>query len=242
MHQFFVSPEDINRNFIVIKGKEAKHAFSVRRLRTGDKVLVFNGTGKQYLGIVQSIRGKEGKIKIIKTIVREEPKIKITLAQAIPKKAKFDDIVDKATQLGVTRIIPLLSERTIVKVKTKKQEEKIKRWQQIALEAAKQCGCLYLPEVERIRNFSDLIRKSSSFDLAMIACCQAGSVYIKNILRNKKPKNIIIFIGPEGDFTQKEVETAQKNGCQAISLGKRVLRCDTAACAILSILNYEWED
>jgi len=152
-------------------------------------------------------------------------------------------MVDNATQLGVHALIPLISERTIVKSEPHPAGHKQQRWQKIAVEAAKQCGCVYVPDVLGVEKFSNIVKRAGDFDLALIPALHPGAVPLKKIIRNRvKPGKIIVFIGPEGDFSPAEVARAQENNCHVVSLGRRVLRCATAASMVLSVLCYEWEN
>ncbi|MFH2137215.1 MAG: RsmE family RNA methyltransferase [Candidatus Omnitrophota bacterium] len=241
VHRFYVPPENISGDKIKISGSEAKHAFLVLRAKINDEVIVFDGTGNQYWGIVSSCDKNGGIININKTVSLGRSRVSIVLALAIPKKARFDEIVDKAAQLGVEKVIPMITENTVVKIKSDNQEKKVVRWQRIAVTAAKQCGSGYVPEITRVCEFKNVINDIDGFSLALIGSCQKGAVLLKDIVKGKKPKSVIVFIGPEGDFSVQEIEAAVQKGCFNISLGNFVLRCDTAVSAILSILNYEWQ-
>jgi len=242
MHRFYVQEEDIAKDTIVLKASQAKHAFLVLRLKAQDEVVVFDGKGKEYLTVVASISRGQGLLDIKKSQYLPEDKIKITLAAAIPKHSKFGDIVDRATQLGVNRIIPVITQRTIVKIPKAKAKAKQTRWQKIAQEAAAQCSRVYAPEVEVIRDFKDVVKDAARYKLALIGSLDKDNVPLKKILKSHKQDQVIVFIGPEGDFSDQEMKLAKNKGCLAISLGGNVLRCETAVNAILAILNYEWRD
>ena len=241
MHRFYITPEEIKRDTIILKSPEAKHAFLVLRLRRNEEVVVFDGKGKEYIGRIKSLSVKQGTVLITKTLQHKPEEVKITLAAAIPKQSKFDAIIDKATQLGVDTIIPLITERTIIKIDSDKARLKIKRWQKIAQEAAKQCGCVFVPKVAPVIDFQSQLKKAAYYSLALIPSLHEETVSIKKILQNNKFYDIIVFIGPEGDFTVEEIEAAKKSGCIGISLGKNVLRCEIAVTMVLSVLNYEWK-
>ena len=240
MHRFYIRPEDVTGNEIKIGPDEAKHAYSVLRLRKQASVAAFDGRGNEYLGTLIALSSKQGIIRICETRSVLIDNVDITLVVAIPKQSKFDSIVDKATQLGVNIIIPLQSENTIIRIPRDKVIGKRLRWQKIAVEAAKQCGCSYVPEIAPITDFSSLLEKISGYSLALIPSLHKGTVSLKKITKGSNPKRTIIFIGPEGDFTEEEVLNAQKHGAVGINLGKNVLRCETAVIMVLSILNYEW--
>lgn len=241
MHRFYVHADDIIDNELIIGADEAKHAYSVLRLRKNASVAAFDGAGKEYLGTLISLSSSKGIMQIseMKSVLKDS--IEITLAAAIPKLSKFDSIVDKATQIGVSNIIPMKSERTIVQIASNKIEDKSLRWQKIAIKAAKQCGCSYVPEIAPVTDFSCLVKKNSDYDLALIPSLHKGTVSLKKVAKDSNPKRAIIFIGPEGDFTQEEVRNARSHGAIGITLGKNVLRCETAVTMVLSVLNYEWK-
>ncbi len=242
MPHFYVQQKDITAEHIFIKGREARHAFLSLRLKPEDEVIVFDGSGKQYQVVVQSLNTRSGIMKIKNTRSVKREKLRVVLAAAIPKKSKFDDLVDKATQLGVSGIIPMTTERTIVRMNLEKAQEKRKRWQRIIIEAAKQSGRVYLPEVEPVQDFPAVLKKVDEFDLALIASLGKDSRSLKSIVRPSGFKRVIVFVGPEGDFSEQELAIAKKSGCLSVSLGKAVLRCDTAVSAILAILNHEWQN
>ncbi|MFH1093814.1 MAG: RsmE family RNA methyltransferase [Candidatus Omnitrophota bacterium] len=241
MHRFYIHTEDITGNEINIRPEEAKHAYSVLRLAKGARVAAFDGAGKEYLGTLISLSAKKGIIQISELKSALKDNVDITLAAAIPKHAKFESIVDKATQLGVNTLIPMQSFRTVVRISPEKAVEKRLRWQKIAVEAAKQCGCSYVPDIAPVTDFSTLVKKISGYSLALISSLHKGTVSLKKIAKVSKPQSTIIFIGPEGDFTQEEVRNAEQNGAIGITLGKNVLKCETAVTMVLSVLNYEWK-
>lgn len=241
MHRIFVSQDNIKDDNILITKEEAKHAFSVLRIRAGDQVNLFDGKGTEYFGNILSLNSKQGIVKIAaRKSIKQDP-IKITLAAALPKLSKFEAIVDKSTQLGVSKLIPLVTQRTIIKIKDNKTQDKLHRWQKIAIEAAKQCYCSYIPLVEQIGSLDDVLKKSNDYNLILIPSLLGKRSSLKKTLKIKKPKSILVLIGPEGDFTETEVRLALNKGAVNINLGKNVLRCETAVVMVLSALNYEWK-
>ncbi len=241
MHRFYIDSVEQNSKKAFISADEAKHAHKVLRLKKADQVIAFDGKGNQYKGVLESINSQTAIIEIQESEHVEKQEPKIILAAAMPKQSKFDDIVDKATQLGVDLLIPLITQRTIVKIDLLKQKDKIARWQRIAVEAAKQCGCLYVPQVAPIHTFEQIANNTDKYELTIIAALDDNVVLIRDVLKKHKPKDILVFIGPEGDFTKREIGFARKLGAIAVSLGKNVLRCETASTMVLSILNYEWK-
>ena len=266
MSRFFVPKEFVKANSIYITGLEAHHILDVMRLKVLDEVVVFDGTGKEYTGIVKAADRKSLEVQI--KSVRESSVgrgLLITLMQAIPKKAKMDYIAEKATELGVFRIMPVTTERTIPEWNDAKKAIIVERWRKIAREAAKQCGRSDIPEIGAIISFEELIchcegakrpkqslKKRDCFapsglamtdwgyDLKLIAAISDKAIKLKDVLKNSSGTKIAIAIGPEGDFTPEETEGARSAGFRIVSLGPRILKSDTAALAALSIINYEY--
>jgi len=243
MSRFYAPRENIKGNLIHIDGQEARHILNVMRLGAGDKVVVFDGTGKEYAGFIKAVKSKSLIVEIIKVkSPKKETLPSITLAQAIPKKQKMDYIVEKATELGVAEIIPVISERTVVKVDETKSDKKRKRWQRIAQEAAKQCGRSDVPKIKETDKFYNVISNVNDYDLSLIAHLEDERVSLKEALSDFRNGKIIIFIGPEGDFTPEEILMAKETPSKFISLGSRILKSDTAGLYALSVLNYEFSN
>lgn len=240
MSRFYVTPSSIKGNSIYISGSEAHHILDVMRLKRGDRIVTFDSKGKEYEGVIENIAKKEIVVEILHTReVAIAEKINITLVQAIPKGVKIDFIIEKSVELGVDEIMPINSARTVVRLNKQRQESRYNRWQRIALSASKQCGRLRLPIVYPVMEFIDAIKRTKDYDLALMACLHRDAQSLKKTITNFKGKRLIVFIGPEGDFTDGEVETAKAEGSKLVSLGPRTLRVDTAAINILSILEYE---
>jgi len=238
--RFYVPRESVNGNSIVISGEEAHHIIDVMRLKPSDAIVAFDGTGKEYAGLITSIKGKTVAIDVISTI--DTPAghgVRITLIQAITKKAKMDYIVEKATELGASAVAPVFTERTIPDWDGEKKASCAQRWRKIALEAAKQCSRSDMPSVAEIKDFSESLKGAGDYDLALIATLVDGVVGLKKAVVGFKGKSVAIAIGPEGDFTPEEVKQAMNAGFKPVSLGSRVLKSDTAGLAVLAILDYE---
>jgi 16S rRNA (uracil1498-N3)-methyltransferase len=203
-------------------------------MKIGDPLELLDGKGAVYLAEIEKIEKMKIACRILesrKSIV--ESRIKITLAQTLPKARKMDFIIEKCTELGVNKIIPMLTERTIVK------SAKIDRWRKIAKEAAEQSGRADIPEIASLIPFEEILKMKSQFDLAIIPWELEKEISLKNILTTHGPNNLLVLIGPEGGFSQKEIDLARKAGFISISLGKRILRTETAGMAVLSMLMYE---
>jgi 16S rRNA (uracil1498-N3)-methyltransferase len=225
---------------------EAHHAQRVLRLQPGATITVFDGEGREASAVIEAFHKKNAPLRLGASQQTPRPTVEITLAQAIPKGRNMDLIIQKAVELGASRIIPLVTDRTIVRCQD--DETKQERWQAIALEACKQCGQNWMPLVEApcsLQASLDFFQKTNSTDLLLIASLEKKALPMKNIFssfeKNSSPpiSSATIFIGPEGDFTPEEYLLARAAGCEAISLGPIVLRTETAALYCLSVLAYE---
>ncbi len=240
MSRFYIPEGSVRGNLINIGGKEAHHIIDVMRLKAPDKVVTFDGTGKEYTGFIKEVGRKSVTIEIVEArTLCGRMTDGIILLQAIPKKDKMDYIVEKSTELGVSKIIPLVTERTIPNWDEPKKASFVERWRKIAMEASKQCGRADIPEIGLIKNFSDVSVDTAGFGLALIAALDDGAIRFKDALRGFSPGRVAIAIGPEGDFTPGEVARAKKGGFKVVNLGSRILKSDTAGLFMLAILNYE---
>ncbi|MDD5450266.1 MAG: 16S rRNA (uracil(1498)-N(3))-methyltransferase [Candidatus Omnitrophica bacterium] len=240
MSRFYIRPEAVSGEEILVPREEAHHILDVMRLKAGDEIIAFDGTGKEYLGNIlgASKAGLRIRIKKINTPQQRE-KTFIALAQSLPKKVKMDFIVEKATELGVDEIIPLITERTVVRLPDDKKSIRSARWQEIAISASKQCGRLSVPEVRPVARFSGILKETGNYDLAIMACLTEGTRPLKEVISNFKGRKVLAMIGPEGDFSPGEIQEAAAGGVKLVSLGPLVLRVDTAAIFIISAFNYE---
>ena len=237
--RFYVSPESIfpDKNLIEIRDKaEIHHIRDVMRLGKGVVVAIFDGQGKEYIGDIKDIDRDRIIIEIKETrSLGADASIDITLYQAIPKK-NMDFIIEKAVELGVSAIVPVITDRTIPQIKNKK----IDRWKRIARAASKQCGRVRLPDILDVMRFSDALKASKKTDLALFAALDEDATPLSAILKGSRPDSLSVFIGPEGDFSEQEIQMARQEGCRICSLGPLVLRVETAAICILSCLRYEY--
>jgi 16S rRNA (uracil1498-N3)-methyltransferase len=232
----------VQQDRIVIDGPEAHHILNVLRLEESDEVTAFDGEGREYTGVIKEARRRSLVIEITGTRdALAEEKVSVTLGQAIPKKEKMDYIVEKATELGASSIIPFETERSVVRIKADRREGRLARWRRIAAEAAKQCANPVVPKIEEPFYFKELLARIRDYDLSLMACLAGDTESIKGVLeKNKSARNILVLIGPEGDFTKEEAEAAKSKGCRLISLGRNVLKSDTAGLALLAMINYEY--
>jgi 16S rRNA (uracil1498-N3)-methyltransferase len=245
MHRFYISPENWNPDAPALTGSEAHHARDVLRMKPAEKLVLFNGRGREITAEIVDLSGAG--IQLRKLHEAETPALRsrIILGQAIPKGKNMDLIVQKAVEIGAAEIAPIISDRTVVQVDLQSAGQKHAKWQQIAIEAAKQCGQNWLPQVHAPRRLGDFFLASATFDLRLIGSLQPDAQNLKEILADYSnehqhlPGSVLMLIGPEGDFTPAELALARQHGCRPISLGPIILRVETAAIYCLSVLSYE---
>ncbi len=242
MPKFFVKPESIKDHKIVLDGENAKHIGSVLRAKIGEKIVVGDGQGRDYECEIESIDKKEVIAKIVDIFSNDnEPKVKITLYQGLPKADKMELVIQKCIEIGVDKIVPVKTEHTVVKLDGK-EDKKIQRWNKIAEAAAKQCGRGKIPVVENVMSFKEAIESVKKLDSSIIPYENEKDFKIKAFAREFKGESIGIFIGPEGGFSESEIKYAIENGVMPVTLGKRILRTETAGLVATVILLYELED
>jgi 16S rRNA (uracil1498-N3)-methyltransferase len=245
MHRFYISPENWNPDAPALTGSEAHHARDVLRMKPAEKLVLFNGRGREITAEIVDLSGTG--IQLRKLHEAETPALRsrIILGQAIPKGKNMDLIVQKAVEIGAAEIAPIISDRTVVQVDLESGAQKHAKWQQIAIEAAKQCGQNWLPQVHAPRRLGDFFLASPTFDLRLIGSLQPDAQHLKEILADYSnehrhlPGSVLMLIGPEGDFTPAELALARHHGCRPITLGPIILRVETAAIYCLSVLSYE---
>jgi len=245
--RFYIPPERWNPQTPQLDDQETRHATEVLRLVEGDPVVVFNGKGSE-LGARLGPVGKQGTPLIPGPMAKSPPMAtRIALAQAIPKGKNMDLVVQKATELGVGAIHPILSERTVIKLSSEDAARKQEKWQRTGIEACKQSGQNWLPRIASPMTMEAFLSTAASeYELLLIASLQPGARHLKAILAETRemnngndPASVIICIGPEGDFTPAEISRALAAGAQPMGLGPIVLRTETAAIYSLSVLAHE---
>lgn len=244
MPRFYIPPERWNADHLELGEEEAHHALHVLRMKPGDRAVVFNGQGVRATVEITATAKRSVELKTLEVTQAAPRRCQITLGQAIPKGKNMDLIVQKGTELGVAAVAPLLTERTVVQCDARETARKQEKWQAVAIEACKQCGQNWLPTVHTPMSMTELLKRD--FDLKLIASLTSGSRHPKDVLAEvlseragTPPANVLILIGPEGDFTPEETAEALQAGCRPITLGPIVLRTETAALYCLSVLNYE---
>lgn len=237
MQRFF--SDNINE----ITGSDARQIQKVLRAKVGDKLIVCDGKSKSYEAEISDIKKESVSLNIIKELNEDtEPKVKITLAQCLPKGSKIDFIIQKSIELGVFDIIPVISERSVPDI-SGKEEKKQERWQKIAKEAAEQSGRQIIPQIHSPISFDDLLKSENKYDLKIIPWELEEEKSLKSVIGNREVysqvSNILVIVGPEGGFSQEEINKARESGLTPITLGKRILRTETAPIAVLSNIFYE---
>ena len=225
---------------------ESHHLVAVNRCSRGDLVIAFDGRGREWITECVEPGKNSALLRIRETRVAKPLPHEITLAQALPKGATMDDIVRQATEVGAACIVPLLSERSQVHLDGDRAGKKVEKWHTSAIEAAKQCGNPWVPDIRPIQSFAAFVSSVRDYDLKLVASLHAGTTTLKTALqlhRDKhagaRPRKAVWLVGPEGDFSPAEITAAITAGFQPITLGPLVLRSDTAAIYALSILSYE---
>ena len=245
MHHFFVSPDQVDKEYVTISGNDVSHIRNVLRMKQNDKILVSNGQDKDFYCSIESISEDEIRARILDVDFEgTELNSKLYLFQGLPKGDKMELIIQKAVELGVYEIIPVRTKRVIVKLDEKKESKKIARWQQIAEGGAKQSGRGIIPEVKPVMGFSEALSYANNLDGVLIPYEKAEGINkTREIIHGLKGKKSVgIFIGPEGGFDEQEVEQAMACGALPVTLGRRILRTETAGLTMLSVLMFEFEE
>ena len=242
MPRFYIPSLAWNPERLALDATESHHAFDVLRMKAGERATVFDGEGHE--AEVELLKqGKSGTELRKISLGKSAPlPCRITLAQAVPKGKNMELIIEKATELGVGAIAPLMSERTVVRGSEDDHIRKQAKWQRTAIEACKQCGQNFLPQVAQPCTPRALFERNERFDLMLIGSLQGDARPLKQVLAEtgaKRPRSVLILVGPEGDFTPAEVALAKSHGCHPITLGPIILRTETAAIYCLSVLSHE---
>ena len=247
MQRFFVEPYQIQEeeHRISITGGDVNHIRNVLRMKTGEELWISDGGEKEYCCTIESFEEEE---VILHILYAQEPEYelpgKIYLFQGLPKADKMELIIQKAVELGVYEIIPVEMKRSVVRLDAKKAAKKVERWNEISRSAAKQSGRNLVPKVERVLTFAEALQKANSLDIVLLPYeLSEGMDHTRNCIEEIRPgQSIGIFIGPEGGFDQTEVLAASEKKAKPVTLGKRILRTETAGLTMLSILMYHLEE
>jgi 16S rRNA (uracil1498-N3)-methyltransferase len=221
---------------------QARYLKTVLRMKEGDPVLIFNGTGREYEAVIRRQTAEGVELEVTGSRLLPAVGIHVTLCQAVPKADKMDGIIRHATELGAARIIPFFAERSVPRWQPDQLSRKRERWRKIAVEASRQCGRSDITEIGEIVTFERMLRNVPESGLRLIPWEEETAQGIREVLRDPAWSDIRDFtlaIGPEGGFSVEEIERARRTGFLSVSLGKRVLRVETASLAVLAILQYE---
>jgi 16S rRNA (uracil1498-N3)-methyltransferase len=245
MHRFYIAPQDWRPDAPVLIGSEAHHSRNVLRLGPGDKVVLFDGRGHELTAEITATDSSQVQLRKLHEAQTAPLRCRITLGQAIPKGKNMDLIVQKAVEIGAAEIAPILSDRTVVRLDEESALSKHAKWQTVAIEAAKQCGQNWLPQVHPPQSLAQFFQEHRRFDLLLVGSLQSDAIHLKKILaeysaeHGERPVSVLMLVGPEGDFTPAELSLARSQGCRPITLGPIVLRVETASIYCLSVLSYE---
>ena len=243
-HRFYL-PDAAQRDPLTLSGREAHHALDVMRLRRGDVLTLLDGAGNQFNCEIATTSRERVVLTLKEKKFAAPLPCAVTLLAAIPK-GKIEDLIEKATELGAARIVPLLTERTVVQIKPEEAAGKVEKWRRIASEAIKQCGSPWLPKIEAPVKLQDYLARGETFELSLLAALQADRRHPRDCFAasraalGRAPQTAAVWVGPEGDFTPEEVAAIRAAGATPITLGPLVLRADTAAIYGLALLNSEF--
>lgn len=240
--RFFVANENIKDQKVVITGQDAHHLINVLRKKVGDEIEILDSCANCFLAKIVALKNNSVTCELIsKKSKKTELPLKVTLFQCLPKAKKMDYILEKCTELGVFQIVPVISERSVVKLDQAQAAKKVARWNEITRSAAEQAGRVILPKVQPVLKLEEALT-TQQHDLKLIPWETENQTSLKFLLRQQKNlQKLAIFIGPEGGFSQKEIKCAQENSVIPVTLGPRILRTETAGLFTLAAISYEFE-
>lgn len=245
MRHFFQSAGPASDGSIVLDAGEAHHAAQVIRLQAGDRAVVLDGRGGEYACEVRAVSRREVRLQVEQVRRHESPSCRVRLVQAITKGKSFELILQKAVELGAAEIVPLLTERVVARPASHEFADKQTKWQQLAVEALKQCGAKWLPRIFPPMPAASVVALDQQTSLVLVAALSADARHMRAtfeefiVHHGRPPESISMWIGPEGDFSPAELEFVLRAGGRPVSLGSQVLRSETAAIYALSVLGYE---
>jgi 16S rRNA (uracil1498-N3)-methyltransferase len=238
----FVDPAGWQNPVMWLNGDDSRHLTDVLRVGVGDPVVVSNGQGGSAEAVIIEITSRGVSVRILDRQYQSGDGVLLTLIQAVPKAQKMDWIIQKATEIGVWSILPVMTDRGIVKLEEERADKRTSRWQRIAVEAARQCRTTWIPKVEPVAPLGEILCRPLPLDVLLIGSLEPDARSLKACLagvRARGVKSIGLMIGPEGDFSPREFELARKAGAIPVSYGSRVLRVETASLYGLCVLQYE---
>lgn len=244
MPRFFLSREQIRDNRGVITGRELIHLRKALRLRPGDPVTVFDGSGLEYDAMIRSLSAEQAEIEILRSYQanRESP-LEMILAVGLTKGEKMDFVVEKAAELGAQAIVPFASVHAVPKLDEARARRRSERWAMIALSAAKQCGRSQVPQILPLCEFAQLVGQPREQTLKLLFWEREQSRTVREVYeKHSGARSVLLTVGPEGGFSLEEASLAQKQGFESVSLGRRILRAETAAVSVMTLAQYLWGD
>lgn len=241
MHHFFVTPDQVTEKEILLTGTDVRHMKQVLRMRAGEQVAIRDGVSNNYICCIKALNEDEAILEIL-SVDQDSTELpaRVYLFQGLPKSDKMELIIQKAVELGVYQIIPVATRRSVVKLDEKKAAAKVKRWNHISESAAKQSGRMLVPEVTAVMQFGEAFEYGKSFDCNLIPYELAEGIHTtRDLISRARPgMKIGVFIGPEGGFDFEEIQLAKSYGVSPITLGRRILRTETAGLCALSVLMF----
>lgn len=244
MMRVFVESVNWKTSAVSLAAEEAHHLLHVLRARDGETVTMFDGHGREATARLAVGTRDSACLHVLEELVCPPPPVRIVLIQSIPKGPKMDLIIEKATELGASAILPAITDRTIVRLNAEQRVERVERWKRIALSAVKQCGTPHIPEIAPVRDLPEILKAPGKQDLFLVATLEVKTMPMAAAIARVGNQNIreaAVLIGPEGDLTPEEVALAESAGAIPVSLGRTVLRSETAAIYALSVLRHELE-
>lgn len=246
MRRFFVSQIDPGGGEVVITGSEARHIIRVLRMERGDEIIIIDEQGRRFKATISDLGSKEVRAKIEYQLPEITPSpVRIVLSQALIRSKNMDLVIQKCTELGVNAIMPFVSQRVVVKPHKRGYQKKLEHWRQISINAVKQSDAIRPPEISRIMEFKDMIDGlKKEVATKVILWEQEEGISLKEVLCSESGNKdyFIGIVGPEGGFSKQEIEYAKNAGFVPVTLGKRILRTETASIAFVSLVQYQWGD
>ncbi|GAA3403712.1 16S rRNA (uracil(1498)-N(3))-methyltransferase [Paenibacillus hodogayensis] len=247
MQRYFVPPAQLTDGEAIVTGDDAHHIATVMRARVGDSMIVSDGTSREALAVIAELGKGRVTAKVAEWLpMNAEPAIRVTIAQSLPKGDKMETIIQKGTEVGAVRFVPFLSERTVVQYDAKKEAKRLERWGKIAKEAAEQAHRNRVPAVDAPRSWKELLQSVREADAALFCYEKEQGSMLKEAVQRAIAShggadgmNILLIVGPEGGFSEREAEEAEAAGCVPVRLGARIMRTETAGVVGLTCLLYE---
>ncbi|MFO8111814.1 MAG: 16S rRNA (uracil(1498)-N(3))-methyltransferase [Desulfosalsimonadaceae bacterium] len=241
MRRFYIDPAEIRKPQPMITGADVRHMKKVLRHAPGDRVILIDGSGFEYPAVIETIDRDTARFSILETIWSDTASpLELVVAQGFLKEKKMDVIVRHLTELGLSRWIPVITERSVARPDKRRMAERMRRWEAIAIESLKQCGLSKLPAISPVMTLQELVADPEEFDGKIVFWEEETAPL--DALYHQKPDKLLVLIGPEGGFTSDEIQLAQAAGFKSISLGPRILRAETAAISACTLVQYLYGD